>query len=292
MVSSYYYQPADAREVIVCLTQRQQHSPQQQVIINMTVNDIGKIVLSVAVTQIVADLLSRKFIFQSDSYKKSLAAFQRAKDKHDKTAAALAAKRLLYQEQQSNPGKKSTQQISAKSIEKDEKKLKFESDDVSSTSAEVTRRHASANVAAVIVFILLYQSLAAEYSGKIVALLPFEPIHLLQKMFTFRGLAGAGGFESSTDFHFQWVKAVGAGGESITKPIAPLSPDVNHASQACAFAFIYFLCNMSVKVVINMILGVKPPEGVESIMDSPQSKKMMETFGVDPDDMTGLKKVS
>eukprot|EP00986_Skeletonema_menzelii_P011799 scaffold6187_cov139-Skeletonema_menzelii.AAC.17 len=258
----------------------------------MTVNDIGKIVLSVGVTQIIVDLLSRKFIFQSDSYKKSLATFQRAKDKHDKSSAALAAKRLLYQEQQRNPGKKSTQQISAKSIEKDEKKLKFESDDVSATSAEVTRRHASANFSTAIVFFLLYRILAAEYSGKIVALLPFEPFHLLQKMMTFRGLTGAAGFQSATEFHFLWVKAVGAGGESITKPMAPLSPDVNHASQACAFAFIYFLCNMSVKVVINMILGEKPPEGVGSIMDSPQSKKMMETFGVDPDDMTGLKKVS
>mmetsp|Transcript_8569 Transcript_8569/g.17283 ORF Transcript_8569/g.17283 Transcript_8569/m.17283 type:complete len:265 (-) Transcript_8569:45-839(-) len=264
----------------------------------MTVNDIGKIVLSVGVTQLLADLLSRKFIFQSDSYKKSVATFQRAKDKHDKTAAALAAKRLLYEaQQQSNPGgKKSSQQISAKSLEKDEKKLKFESNDVTATAAEVARRHTSANFSTAIVFFLLYRILAAEYSGKIVALLPFEPFHLLQKMMTFRGLAGAAGFDSSTEFHFLWVKAVGAGGESITKPMAPLSPDVNHASQACAFAFIYFLCNMSVKVVINMILGEKPPpgadEGVGTLMNSPQSKKMMDAFGVDPQEVTGLKKKS
>lgn len=260
----------------------------------MTVNDIGKIVLSVGVTQLLADLLSRKFVFQSDSYKQSVATFQRAKDKHDRTAAALAAKRLLYTEQQNNPGKKSSQQISAKSLEKDEKKLKFESDELTALAAEVARRHTSANFSASIAFLFLYRILATEYSGKIVALLPFEPFHLLQKLMTFRGLAGAAGVESSTDFHFLWVKALGAGGESITKPMAPLSPDVNHASQACAFAFIYFLCNMTVKVVVNMIFGVKPPpgadEGVGTLMNSPQSKKMMETFGVDPQEVQGLHK--
>ena len=260
----------------------------------MTVNDIGKIVLSVGVTQILAELLSRKFIFQSDSYKKAVATFQRAKDKHDKTAAALAAKRLLYEEQQQNPGKKSSQQISTKSLVKDENRLKFESNDVTKTAAEVARRHTSANFSTAIVFCILYRVLATEYSGKIVALLPFEPFHLLQKMMTFRGLAGAAGFESSTEFHFLWVKALGVGGESITKPMAPLSPDINHASQACAFAFIYFLCNMSVKVLINMILGVKPPpgadDGVATLMNSPQSKKMMESFGVDPDEVAGFNK--
>eukprot|EP00573_Skeletonema_grethae_P001909 CAMPEP_0201687632 /NCGR_PEP_ID=MMETSP0578-20130828/1605_1 /ASSEMBLY_ACC=CAM_ASM_000663 /TAXON_ID=267565 /ORGANISM="Skeletonema grethea, Strain CCMP 1804" /LENGTH=266 /DNA_ID=CAMNT_0048171799 /DNA_START=113 /DNA_END=913 /DNA_ORIENTATION=- len=263
----------------------------------MTVNDIGKIVLSVGVTQILADLLSRKYIFQSDSYKKTVATFQRAQDKRDKTAAALSAKRLLYQEQQQkNPGgKKSSQQISAKSLEKDEKRLKFESTDVTAAAAEVARRHTSANFYTAVVFFILYRILANEYSGKIVALLPFEPFHLLQKMMTFRGLAGAAGFESSTEFHFLWVKTLGgADGDSITQPVAPLSPDINHASQACAFAFIYFLCNMSVKVVINMILGVKPPpgadDGVGTLMNSPQSKKMMESFGVDPDEVTGLHK--
>lgn len=260
----------------------------------MTVHDIGKIVLSVAVTQILADVLSRKYIFQSDNYIKTVATFQRAKDKRDKTAAALAAKRLLYQEQQGKQAKKSSQNISAKSLEKDEKRLKFESTDVTAAAAEVARRHTSANFYTAVVFFILYRILASEYSGKIVALLPFEPFHLLQKMMTFRGLAGAAGFESSTEFHFLWVKEFGADGESITKPVAPLSGDINHASQACAFAFIYFLCNMSVKVVINMILGTKPPpgadDGVGTLMNSPQSKKMMESFGVDPDEVAGLQK--
>ena len=269
--------------------------------LTMTVNDIGKIVLSVGVTQLFADLLSRKFIFQSDTYKNSVATFQRAQNKHDKTAAALAAKRLLYEGQQqiNNPGNNkkssSSQQISAKSLEKDEKILKFQRDDLTATAAEVARRHTSVNVYAGVAFFILYRILATEYSGKIVALLPFEPFHLLQKMMTFRGLAGAAGVESSTEFHFLWVKALGEGGESITKSMAPLSPDVNHASQACAFAFIYFLCNMTVKMVISMVFGVKPPpgadEGVGTLMNSPQSKKMMETFGVDPQDVQGLKKL-
>ena len=243
---------------------------------------------SVGITQLLAELLSSKLIFQSDSYKSSVATFQRAKDKHDKTAAALTAKRLLYQTQQANPGKKSSQQISARSLEKDEKKLKFEKDDLTTTAAEVARRHTSANFFAAIAFLFLYRILATEYSGKVVALLPFEPFPLLQRMMTFRGLAGAAGGVTSAEFHTLWAGAVGAEGES------PLSPDVYHASQACAFAFIYFLCNMSVKVLINMIFGTKPPPGADNgmstLMDHPQSKKMMDTFGVDPNELTGIKK--
>jgi hypothetical protein len=53
---------------------------------------------------------------------------------------------------------------------------------------------------------------------------------------------------------------------------------------------------MTVKMVVNMIFGVKPPqgadEGVGTLMNSPQSKKMMETFGVDPQEMQGLKKIN
>ena len=111
---------------------------------------------------------------------------------------------------------------------------------------------------------------------------------------TFRGLAGAAGVSTSTEFHFKWVKAVAAeaGGESITKPLAPLSPEVTHACQACAFAFIYFLCNMTVKVIVSTIFGVKPPpgadEGVGTLMQAPQSKKMMENFGVDPDHLKNM----
>ena len=263
----------------------------------MTVNDIGKIALSVAVTQLLADLLSRKLVFNKEGYKETVATFQRVKDKHDKTAAALDAKKLLYAQQQKDPqaaGKKSSQQISKKSLEKDEKRLKFESDELTAQAAEVARRHTSSNLYSVVAFLILYRVLATEYSGKIVALLPFEPFHLLQKIMTFRGLAGAAGVSTSTEFHFKWVKAVAAeaGGESITKPLAPLSPEVTHACQACAFAFIYFLCNMTVKVIVSTIFGAKPPpgadEGVGTLMQAPQSKKMMENFGMDPDHLKNM----
>jgi len=254
----------------------------------MTVNDIGKIALSVGVTQLLADLLSHKLIYQSDHYKKKAATFQRAKEKHEKTAAALASKRRMYEEQKRDQkrnilGKKTSQQISEKSLEKDEKKLKFESDDLTRLADEVVRSHKFATIYASIASLLMFQKLKTEYSGKIVALLPFQPFYLLQKM-TFWGLAEAAGVKSSTEFHFQWVKALGAGEDSITKPTSPF-PAVPHASQACAFAFIYFLCSMTVKMMIGMIFAVKPPPGADETVATlfeRKSKNIMEKFGLAP----------
>lgn len=236
----------------------------------MTVSDIGKILSVVAITQLVADLLAKKYVFQSESYLRSVSSFERAKARRDKTAASIAAKQL-------DPKK------SSKSTEKDQKKLQRENEELSTIAAEVARRHTVAGFYTSIVFLLLYKILSAEYAGRIVGVLPFEPFKLLQRM-TFMSLGGPGKL-SVGEVQTLWLESMG--GPAATVPGAEISfpPDVQDVSQACAFAFIYMLCSLSVKMMINMAFGTKPPkgadEGMSTFMDSPQSQKMFKSFGLD-----------
>ena len=251
----------------------------------MTAADIGKIIFAVATTQLTADLLARRFIFQSEAYARSVSAFERAKARRDKTAAALAAKQALQNEQQNqkqlNPGKKNTQQpVSQKSAEKDAKKLQRDNDELSELAAEVARKHTVAGFYSSLAFFILYKILAAEYAGKVVALLPFEPFQLMQKM-SFRGLADAAGLSSVREVQALWIQSPGTN--------SSLSPNVTHASQGVSFIFLYLLCSFSVKMMMNMAFGVKPPPGADdgmgTLIDSPKSKKMLEQFGLDPNDV-------
>ena len=268
----------------------------------MTVSDIAKIVVAVATTQLLADLLSRRYIFQSESYTRSVSAFERAKARRDKTAAALAAKQELQAEQQKqqrlNPGKKQTQLTSQKSNEKDAKKLQRENDELSELAAEVARRHTMSGFYSSIAFFILYRILAAEYSGKVVAVLPFEPFHLMQRL-TFRGLGAAaaglsGGVKNVREVHDLWMQSLDGPGATIPGANAPISPNVTHASQACAFIFIYLLCTFSVKMMVNMVFGTKPPPGADdgmgTLMESPKSQKMMEKFGLDVEEVKEARK--
>jgi uncharacterized membrane protein (DUF106 family) len=251
----------------------------------MTVQDIGKIVATVATVQLTLDLLSRRYIFQSESYIKSVAAFERARTRRDKTAAAIAAK----QQEQTNAvtSGKQRQAPSAKSVEKDQKKLQWENDELSAVAAEVARRHTMSQFYTSIVFFLLYRILAAEYSGKVIAVLPFEPFKLLQRV-TFMSLGGPSKL-SVGEVQTMWLESIGGPAATVPGADSPLPPDVQHVSQACAFAFIYMLCSLSVKVFVGMIFGTKPPrgadEGMSTFMDSPQSQKMFKKFGLDVDEV-------
>lgn len=88
----------------------------------MTVSDIGKIVSAVTATQLVADLLSRRYIFQSERYKRQVTSLERAKGRRDKTVAAIAAKQSTPVKEEPKkqkyvpPSKKQTQQTSQKSL--------------------------------------------------------------------------------------------------------------------------------------------------------------------------------
>mmetsp|Transcript_12925 Transcript_12925/g.23239 ORF Transcript_12925/g.23239 Transcript_12925/m.23239 type:complete len:260 (+) Transcript_12925:175-954(+) len=254
----------------------------------MTVSDIGKIVISVATTELITCILSKKLVFQSESYIKITNQFNRSKFRRDKTATALATKKAS---RQTKPA-----QISQKSIDKEEKKLQRDNDELSGYAAEVARRHTMAAFYSSIAFLVLYRILAAEYSGKVVALLPFKPFNLLQRI-TFRGLL-SDNVGSVAEAHSHWV-AHGGGPEATIPGVANAAaaaarPDVTSAGQACAFAFVYILCSLSVKMMVNMAFGTKPPagadDGVGTLIEAPQSQKMLKNFGVDAEDVKEARK--
>lgn len=216
---------------------------------------IGHIAFAVGAAELILCVLSRKFIFQSESYTRTISSFERAKARRDKTAASLAIKQ--------------TQPKSQKSTEKDKKKMDREDEELKSLAAEVARRHTVSGFYQSMAFLILYRILAAEYAGKVVALLPFQPFKLMQKM-TFRGL-------------------------TLPSEYMSAFPDVSNASQACNFAFIYILCSFSIKMMANMAFGTKPPagadDGVGNMMETTQSKKVMETFGVNPNEVQEARKL-
>lgn len=191
-------------------------------------------------------------------------AFERAKERRDRTAASLAAKESARE--------KKPQKLSSHKADKEAKKMQRDDEEMSALAADVAKRHTTGNFYPSIAFLILYRILAAEYAGKVVALLPFQPFNFLQKI-TFRGMSTV----AVKDVHALWVES------------GSVSPDVSSASQACAFAFIYCLCSLSVKMMVNMAFGTKPPpgadQGVGTLIESPQSQKMMKKFGLDAEDV-------
>lgn len=261
---------------------------------NMTASEIGKVVFAVAATQLIADLLANRLIFKSEAYSRLLSSFEKAKLRREKTAAALAAKQVLQKAQEGNQqrtklGKKQTQPVySQKSAEKDAKKLQRETEEMSELAAEVARKHTVAGFYTSLAFFILYKILAAEYAGRVGALLPFRPFQLMQKV-SFSGLAYAAGVGTSEEVHNLWLVSIGGPAATVPGAYSPLASEVGHASQALSFAFIYLLCSFSVKMIVHMIFGTKPPlgadEGVNNLLNSQKSRKMMEQFGLDPDEM-------
>ena len=235
----------------------------------MTASDIFHVISIVAITQALCDLAARKLIFSQESYKRSVSAFERAKWKYDRamaTAAEQQKQKQQQQQQQQSSTKKgqTTSSTSMKNAEKNAKKLKRIEDDYNESIAEITKRHSPSAVFTSIVFIILYRVLSLEYEGKIVAVLPFQPWSLVRRM-SLRSLDIA-------DF-------------------AALSEDskVQHAHQACAFFFVYVLSTMSVKFIVNKLVGVQPPQGADkgfgALLDDPSSQKILKTMGVDTNEL-------
>jgi len=67
----------------------------------MTVSAISNIAIAIGITEFLGCMFSRKFIFQSDSYTRTVEKFERAKWRRDSTAASLAAKQANPKSQKS-----------------------------------------------------------------------------------------------------------------------------------------------------------------------------------------------
>jgi hypothetical protein len=113
-----------------------------------------------------------------------------------------------------------------------------------------------------LIFLALYRILAAEYYGKVVAVLPFVPWSFLKRL-TMRGLELAHPRSSIAD-------------AAVADP-----------AQAGSFALIFFLTTLSVKYIVHEVVGVKPPPGADKgmfgILDNPKNQAMLKKFGFDPD---------
>ena len=121
----------------------------------------------------------------------------------------------------------------------------------------------------------------------LVGLLPFQPFNFLQKV-TFRGLSTT---LTAKEINILWLQTMQTKELDATKI---LSLDVSNVSQACAFAFIYILCTLSIKKIVNDIFGVRAPEGADggvgTMLDSPQNQKILSSFGVDAEEMKEARK--
>ncbi|KAL3758824.1 hypothetical protein ACHAWU_007941 [Discostella pseudostelligera] len=245
----------------------------------MTISAISNIALAIGFTELLACIISRKFIFQSKSYTRAVADYEKAKARRDKTVASLAVK---------HP---SQQPKSQKNADRDRKKLEWENKEVSSLAAEIAKRHTQAGVCQSVAFLILYRILAVEYAGNIVALLPFQPFKLLQRM-TFRGFTNM----TVSEVQSLWMEQ-SHGGPDATIPgdMGPVHPHVSSASQACSLAFIYFLCSFSIKAIVQKAFGTKPPPGADdyvgSVIDAPQGQKMLQNFGLNAEEVKDARKV-
>lgn len=245
----------------------------------MTISAIGNIALAIGITELLACIISRKLIFQSKSYTRAVRDFEKAKARRDKTVAALAVK---------HPSQLPKSQ---KNADRDKKKLEFENSEVSSLAAEIAKRHTQSNMFQSIAFLVLYRILAAEHASTVVALLPFQPFALLQRV-TFRGFTDL----TVGEVQSLWMER-SQGGPDATVPgaMGPVHPDVSTAAQACSLAFIYFLCSFSIKAIVNKAFGTKPPSGADdyvgTVIEAPQGQRMLKNFGLNAEEVKEARKV-
>eukprot|EP00978_Attheya_sp_CCMP212_P003289 scaffold6796_cov44-Attheya_sp.AAC.1 len=238
----------------------------------MTVSEVVHIAGTVAVVQVVIDLLTRYIVFQKEPYQQSVVTLERMRVKRDK-AVALAESSKAASAATNKGGKLSG------AAEKNAKKAKFAQDDFHTAAADVARRHTRPGMLSSLFFFILYRVLSAEYDGKVIAVLPFVPFPMLRRLST-RGLI----------LPPQSV---------VTELLSTVQHDpsfsaVTSPQQACSFLFIYMLCTFSVKFIMGKIFAKQPPAGADrglgTMLENPNAQKFLSSMGVDPDELNEARK--
>lgn len=221
----------------------------------MTTSDILYIISTVAVAQAVCDLLANKFVFSDESYHHRLAAFERARINRDKAVSSLPPN-----------------SANAKATEKHTKKIQRAEDDFAVAASNLSQKHFGPTLGTHMVFAILYRVLSFEYSDTVVAILPFEPWGILRRV-SMRSISFEDGYKIQSAVDIERIHGV---------------------NQACAFAFIFFLCTMSVKFIVHSIIGTKPPKGADkgflTMVDDPRGQKILQGLGVDTDEINEIRK--
>jgi uncharacterized membrane protein (DUF106 family) len=206
----------------------------------MTTGDIINIVATVAIVQLVCDLLANYYVFQQEPYQRLLGRLSRDQSK---------LKRLEAQETEAG----------GQLTDKQKKKLTQARKDVAECVAEVTKRHMLPNIYTAICFFLLYRIFGTEYSGKVVAILPFAPYAFIRRL-TMRGI-------------------------QIDADLFEPMDGIKDPNQACSILFIYMLSTISVKYYVNKAVGTRPPKGadvgVTGLIDAPQNQELLKYWGMD-----------
>lgn len=245
----------------------------------MTTSDIIHILTLVAGTQLACDLIAWKFIYSKEAYHRAVASFHRAKVKRDKILNPENNNNSNPNNKNKNINKTNTSNAkqsnrSANAEAKAAKKIQRAEDDVKEAAAVIATRHTSPSMFTSVAFIILYRILSTEYSGKVVAVLPFQPTWGLVRRLTMKGIQ----FQNN-----DMVMAGLAGSEKV-----------KDSTQACSFLFIYILSTLSVKFILNKLVGVQPPKGadkgVSTLLDAPQSQRALEALGVDTEELNEVRK--
>ena len=230
----------------------------------MTASEIVQVATTVAMVQLICDLIANWRIFHREPYQRALGALSKAKGKvtvlkqsAEKEGVVAAATTTTTTAGKKRGGGKS---------DKLAKRLQRAEEDYDEAVGNVAKKHTAPSIMTSLVFVILLRILGLEHKGKILGILPFAPFKFLRRI-TQRGL------EFNPDLEFEPP----AGNTKITD-----------MSQAASFLFIYFLCTFSIKFYTHKLVGTKAPAGADSftsILETPQSKKMLRSMGVDPNEL-------
>lgn len=211
----------------------------------MTASDILHIASTVAVCQAICDMLARYMVFHTEKYERAVSAMERSRWKLQKAQADAA-----------------------KNTDKHVKRLKRAEEDYGEACSAVAQKHGSAGLYTSIFFFMLLRILGTEYRHNVVALLPFVPYDIIQRL-SARGL--------------DWTSLTPDNANALL-----YGSTVSH-KQGASFLFVYILTTLSVKYFVNKAIGVQPPPGADNglttIMESPAVKRFMKSMGVDPDEL-------
>lgn len=255
----------------------------------MTAADIVRIMSTVAITQAICDLIANRIVYSKDKYRSTLSQLRRAQEKLDKAVLAAAAATTASSNNKNANGNgngkhnSSSQKLGPKGLEKQAKRIQRAQDDVGEARANVAKCHTGPGIWTSVVFFILYRVLNLEYQNKIIGILPFVPFKLLQRVST-RGLAFEDGFEWVISASSSTQDGGGSGGGIVR---------VTHLEQACSFFLIYMLSTLTIKKLVNRAVGTPPPKGADkgifSLFDDPKSQAILQSVGVDTEEINEMR---
>jgi hypothetical protein len=246
----------------------------------MTAHDIFQIVSTVAVAQLVCDLVAHYAIYQSKSYLRLLEQLEYWKAK---LQAAQRKVKIEDDKTISKDAKSSNKkQSSSKQSERSQKMLQRLEQDHADVLQGISMRHTIHSATTAVVFLLLMRIFGTEHKGHTIAVLPFVPFQIMRRI-TARGLQFDSNWLSSD---VSIIEAILGEMNTKSRSSAGVIAGLNNVGQMASFTFIYMLTAMSVKYYVHQLITTKAPAGADSffaaIAESPRSQAYVkDTIGVD-----------